>query len=100
MKEFIKLQLKEKINGNRKERGCRELTIYHDYEGIARWCQGDWKANKEGTKAYKAYFDSIMLLLLLMEKNYPISVFVCFTVKASVYIGNRFFFRGGNNILE
>ncbi len=41
------------------ERGCRELTIYHDYEGIARWCQGDWKANKEGTKAYKAYFDSI-----------------------------------------
>ena len=41
------------------ERGCRELTIYHDYEGIAKWCQGDWKANKEGTKAYKAYFDSI-----------------------------------------
>lgn len=41
------------------ERGCKELIIYHDYEGIARWCLGDWKANKEGTKAYKTYFDSI-----------------------------------------
>ena len=41
------------------ERGCRELIIYHDYEGIARWCLGDWKTNKTGTIAYKAYFDSI-----------------------------------------
>lgn len=36
-----------------------KLYIYHDYEGIAKWCQGAWKTNKEGTKAYKAYFDSI-----------------------------------------
>lgn len=28
------------------------VTIYHDYEGIARWCTGEWKAKKEGTKAY------------------------------------------------
>lgn len=35
------------------------LVIYHDYEGIAKWCTGEWKANKEGTKAYKAYYDSI-----------------------------------------
>lgn len=41
------------------EHGAHKLYIYHDYEGIARWCQGVWKANKEGTKAYKAYFDSI-----------------------------------------
>ena len=41
------------------EQGCKALVIYHDYEGIARWCLGDWKANKEGTKAYKAYYDSI-----------------------------------------
>jgi len=41
------------------EMGIRKLSIYHDYQGIASWCQGDWKANKEGTKAYKAYFDSI-----------------------------------------
>lgn len=28
------------------------VTIYHDYEGIARWCTGEWKAKKEGTMAY------------------------------------------------
>lgn len=37
----------------------KKLVIYHDYEGIARWCLGDWKTNKEGTKAYKAFYDSI-----------------------------------------
>lgn len=41
------------------EHGYQQITIYHDYEGIARWCTGDWKANKAGTKAYKAYYDSI-----------------------------------------
>ena len=41
------------------EQGFQKLYIYHDYEGIAKWCQGAWKTNKEGTKAYKAYFDSI-----------------------------------------
>lgn len=41
------------------EKGYRKLYIYHDYEGIAKWCQGLWKTNKEGTIAYKAYFDSI-----------------------------------------
>lgn len=41
------------------EHGYSKLYIYHDYEGIAKWCQGVWKTNKEGTRAYKAYFDSI-----------------------------------------
>lgn len=41
------------------EQGFGKLYIFHDYEGIAKWCQGAWKTNKEGTKAYKAYFDSI-----------------------------------------
>ncbi len=39
--------------------GYSKLYIFHDYEGIARWCRGEWKAGKEGTKAYKAYYDSI-----------------------------------------
>lgn len=39
--------------------GYQKLYLYHDYEGIAKWCQGLWKTNKEGTIAYKAYFDSI-----------------------------------------
>lgn len=33
------------------------IAIYHDYEGIAKWCLGQWKTNKEGTKAYKAFYD-------------------------------------------
>lgn len=41
------------------ENNCTHLTIYHDYEGIAKWPLGLWKANKEGTIAYKKYYDSI-----------------------------------------
>ena len=40
------------------DHGCSNLYIYHDYEGIARWCLGEWKANKEGTKAYKAFYEN------------------------------------------
>lgn len=40
-------------------KGCRELTIYHDYEGIAKWPLGLWKTNKEGTIAYKRFYDEI-----------------------------------------
>lgn len=39
--------------------GLSEITIVHDYEGIAKWCLGEWKAGKEGTQAYKAFYDSI-----------------------------------------
>lgn len=39
------------------ENNIERLTIYHDYEGIAKWCTGAWKANKEGTKAYKRFCD-------------------------------------------
>ncbi|MEG1427252.1 MAG: RNase H family protein [Oscillospiraceae bacterium] len=31
------------------------LLIYHDYEGVAKWATGEWKANKEGTKDYKQF---------------------------------------------
>ena len=41
------------------EHGCKSVVIYHDYEGIAKWCTGEWKANKEGTQAYRAYYQSI-----------------------------------------
>ncbi|MBD5088569.1 MAG: reverse transcriptase-like protein [Clostridiales bacterium] len=35
---------------------CKKIYIYHDYEGIARWCLGEWKTNKEGTKAYRDFY--------------------------------------------
>ena len=38
------------------ELGCKKITIYHDYEGIAKWPTGEWKANKKGTIAYKLFY--------------------------------------------
>ncbi len=32
------------------------VTIYHDYEGIAKWCNGDWQAKKAGTIAYARFY--------------------------------------------
>lgn len=39
--------------------GIKELTIYHDYEGIAKWPTGAWKTEKDGTKAYKDFYDKV-----------------------------------------
>ena len=41
------------------DNGVKKIKIYHDYEGIAKWCQGLWKTNKEGTIAYKRYYDEV-----------------------------------------
>ena len=38
------------------DHNCKKIYIYHDYEGIARWCLGEWKTNKEGTKAYREFY--------------------------------------------
>ncbi|MDE7334574.1 MAG: ribonuclease H family protein [Lachnospiraceae bacterium] len=40
------------------DRNLPAIEIYHDYEGIAKWCLGEWKTNKEGTKAYKAFYEA------------------------------------------
>ena len=31
----------------------KAIYIYYDYEGIEKWANGIWKANKTGTKAYQ-----------------------------------------------
>lgn len=36
-----------------------KLAVYYDYEGIAKWCTGEWKTKKEGTTAYKRFYDGI-----------------------------------------
>ena len=41
------------------ENKISKLSIYHDYEGIAKWCTDEWKAKKEGTKAYKNFYKKI-----------------------------------------
>jgi ribonuclease HI len=37
------------------EHGYKKITIYYDYEGIEKWADGIWKANKPGTQRYKAF---------------------------------------------
>lgn len=39
------------------EHGYHSIEIVHDYEGIARWCTGEWKTNREGTRRYKAVYE-------------------------------------------
>lgn len=39
------------------EKGYPSVEIVHDYEGIARWCTGEWKTNKAGTQAYKKEYE-------------------------------------------
>jgi ribonuclease H-related protein len=34
------------------ENNFKRLIIFYDYEGIAKWASGEWKAKKEGTKQY------------------------------------------------
>lgn len=36
-----------------------DVTIYHDYEGIAKWCNGEWKAKKAGTLAYANFYKDV-----------------------------------------
>ena len=38
------------------EHGAKVLHIYHDYEGIARWCTGEWQAKKAGTQQYRLFY--------------------------------------------
>lgn len=35
-----------------RENKYESIIVYHDYEGIERWANGNWKANKKGTKEY------------------------------------------------
>ena len=45
------------------ENSLERIIIYHDYEGISKWCLGEWKANKEATRAYKEYYDNVKKLV-------------------------------------
>lgn len=37
------------------EHGYSFICIYYDYEGIEKWANQQWKANKVGTKAYQQF---------------------------------------------
>lgn len=60
------------------EQGAKALSIHYDYEGIAKWCTGEWKATKPGTISYKKYYDEI-------QKNVMIRF-----VKVKSHSGNEY----------
>lgn len=37
-----------------------DVTIYHDYTGVANWVDGSWKAKNDFTKAYKAFMNKYL----------------------------------------
>lgn len=41
------------------ENGYKNINIHYDYNGIEKWCTGEWKTNKVKTKAFKSFFDGI-----------------------------------------
>lgn len=40
------------------EHGAKSINVFHDYEGVARWANGEWKANKPGTQSYQKYIQN------------------------------------------
>lgn len=55
-----------------------EIVIYHDYEGIAKWCTGEWKANKKGTQDYRNFYKQILALIKIKF------------IKVQAHSGNRY----------
>ena len=50
--EGAKLAMRYCLDNN-----IEEIDIYYDYEGIEKWCTGAWKTNKEGTIAYRQFYN-------------------------------------------
>ena len=42
-----------------KKNGYKKLAIHYDYEGIQKWCTGEWAAKKEGTQAYQRIYEEM-----------------------------------------
>ena len=39
------------------DKGYDYICVYYDYEGIEKWANHEWKANKKGTQAYQKFID-------------------------------------------
>lgn len=38
------------------DNNIKSVDIFYDYEGIEKWCTGEWKTNKSGTQNYKHFY--------------------------------------------
>jgi ribonuclease HI len=41
------------------DNGIKSVDIFYDYEGIEKWCSGEWKTNKSGTQKYKQFYTEV-----------------------------------------
>lgn len=41
------------------DKGCDEIHVYHDYQGISSWAKKEWKAKNDYTKGYVKRFDEL-----------------------------------------
>lgn len=41
------------------DKGCDEIHVYHDYQGISSWAKKEWKAKNDYTKGYVKRFDKL-----------------------------------------
>ena len=49
----------------------KTITIYYDYEGIEKWADGSWKANKEITRQYVSFIKDKMNLIEIKFNKVP-----------------------------
>lgn len=50
---------KEALSAIRLNPYYKSVTIYHDYQGIGSWADGDWKTNKAYNQAYKMFVNNL-----------------------------------------
>lgn len=51
------------------EKDKKEIIIYYDYEGIEKWANKEWKANKLITREYAKFFDEKSKLINIEFKH-------------------------------
>lgn len=49
--------------------GIKSVTIFHDYLGLAKWCTGEWKATKPGTKDYVEHYKNASEQILIQFRH-------------------------------
>ena len=77
-------------------KGARSICIYHDYEGIAKWANDEWKANKDGTINYKKFIEMARKKIHIAFEKVPAHSGVEFNERADKLAKNALFSRERN----
>lgn len=99
--EFISLRnvaaeleaVKESINWAI-QYGKSKISIYYDYEGIEKWADGQWKANKAITKEYVRFIQEKRALLQIEFTKVPAHSGVRFNEEVDAIAKNALLAKG------